>query len=321
VVIAAQAQPTATSQAARLVVWEESTCPLCGHGRAPVTLEAADPDPTLGGLRFAVVRCERCGLLFTNPRPDAATIANFYSPAFAPHRRARLLGGLARHWRPLARLLGRPCPERRRLPWHGAGRLLDFGCGGGAFLLRMQDQGWKATGIDRSEGVVRELRDKVGVKALVGTLPHPDLTPESFDVVTMWSSLAHVHRPLETLREAYQLLVPGGRFYVEVPNVEGWGARVFGPAWAGFDLPRHLTHFTPPTLHTMLTAAGFRVLSTRTVPHPDWMRRSARAAWRAGGTPLWPQLLRLKPFANLLAWAGYVSGRADGIMSLAERPA
>jgi SAM-dependent methyltransferase len=314
------ADPSAWNETS-LVNWEDVPCPLCAHEHWRPLLEAADADPGAGGLRFAIVRCERCGLLYTNPRPDVEAMGRFYRPSYAAFHKPKLLRNLSRRWYPFARLIGRPCRERRVLPWHGQGRLLDFGCGGGKFLLRMQDQGWKVVGLDRSSEIVRQVRSQLGVNALSGTLPHASIQPASFDIITMWSTLAHVHQPLAALHEAHRILVPGGRLYVEVPNIGSWAFRWFGSRWTGLDLPRHLTHFSADTLRMMLESAGFRVLSTKTVVHPDWLRSSARRAGRERGSPYLLRLLRLKPIAHITSWLGYVMGRADSIMSIAERPA
>jgi SAM-dependent methyltransferase len=299
------------------VVWEDAACPLCGRDDAAVLTEAADPHPAPGtpGLRFAVVGCRHCGLAYTNPRPTPDTISGFYPPGYAPHD-----GRPARAARPPSRLrcrlLGRPCPEYLgRLPNPAPGRLLDFGCGGGRFLRRMAGLGWAVTGLDSSPEAVRAVRDGVGCEAVLGTLPHPDLEPGSFDAVTLWQSLEHVHRPLDVLREAHRLLVPGGSLVVAVPNFGGWAARRFGPHWFGLDLPRHLTHFTPDTLPRMLAAAGFRVTAVRGWAHPKWVWASAG---RAGGFAGW--LCRRKA-ARWAAWAAYAAGRADVVVAVAERPA
>jgi len=47
---------------------------------------------------------------------------------------------------------------------------------------------------------------------------------------------------------------------VEVPNAAGLGARLFGRAWSGLELPRHLSHFTPTTLARAVELAGGRVV-------------------------------------------------------------
>src|SRR5262245_53984147 len=224
------------------LVWEETACTLCGRDAATPRTGAAAPIPAEGpGLRLPVVRCRHCGLAYTNPRPTADTIARFYPPDYGPHRTpppGQRAGPPPQFW---TRLFGRPCPERRGLlPGAAPGRLLDFGCGGGGYLRRMADRGWRVTGLDVAPRVVRAIREELDCEAFVGTLPHPELAAGSFDVVTMWQSLEHVHQPLAILREALRVLVPGGTAIVAVPNFDSLSAGWFGPHWLGLDLPRHL---------------------------------------------------------------------------------
>jgi SAM-dependent methyltransferase len=303
------------------VAWDATPCPLCGRDDAELVLEAQDPAPTTGpGLLFAVVRCRACGIWYTNPRPDARSIGAFYPSDYSPHRRPRKMR-LAKSRSLFGRFSGRSCPERRGdLPWHGQGRLLDFGCGGGGFLKRMADQGWKVTGLDAAVGAVRRVQDEFGLRALVGSLPHPDLQPCSFDVLSMWHSLEHVHDPLAILREAYQLLVPGGKLIVACPNIDGLPFRWFGSAWFGLDLPRHMVHFTPRTLTEMLTAAGFYPGRVRQVRHSDWLRSSAKTAAARGEAAGWQRALTWKPLAKAVAWGVYLLGGSDCVMTVATKP-
>lgn len=317
----AVARPDAPAPAGS-VEWEETACPLCGADPGPPVLEAPDPLPGPGrGLVFAVVRCPHCGLSYTNPRPSPAAIGGFYPADYHPHRRPRKMEQ-SRAARPLwSRVFGRPCGERRgALPWPGPGRLLDFGCGAGRFLKTMADRGWQVTGLDASVGAAELVRAH-GLAALVGTLPHPDLRPGSFDVVTMWHSLEHVHRPLAILREAYELLVPGGKLVVATPNLASAPFRLFGRSWFGLDLPRHLTHFTPATLTAMLETAGFRPEPVRLLRHSDWLRSSARLARRQRTGGALAGLLTWKPLAKFGAWLCYAAGASDCMMCVAERPA
>jgi SAM-dependent methyltransferase len=184
----------------------------------------------------------------------------------------------------------------------------------------MADHGWTVTGLDASVGAVNQVRDLHGLTALVGSLPNPELRPGSFDVVTMWHSLEHVHRPLAILRAAYQLLVPGGKLVVATPNIDSLPYRLFGRSWFGLDLPRHLTHFTPVTLTAMLQTAGFRTEPVRLLRHSDWLRSSAKLARSRDDGGLLARTLMWKPAAKVSAWMCYVAGMSDCMMCVAERP-
>ena len=89
------------------------------------------------------------------------------------------------------------------------------------------------------------------------TAPFP---PGSFDLVTAFHVLEHVPDPVAMLRRMLAWLAPGGLAVVEVPNAGGAGARLFGRAWSGLDLPRHLWHFSPATLGVAVERAGGRVV-------------------------------------------------------------
>ncbi len=302
--------------------WDDAPCPLCEARDEEMLLEAADPNPSPGepALRFPVVRCRQCRMVYTNPRPAAESLGRFYPSDYKPHRKPREKRGPPRV-HPFERLLGRPCRERRgQLPWRGLGRLLDFGCGGGSFLRRMNDLGWDVVGLDSAGTAIETIRNDYKLKAHVGTLPHPELRPCSFEIVTMWHSLEHVPEPMETLREAYQLLIPGGKLVVACPNIDSWAFRRFHDDWFGLDLPRHLSHFTPTTATLALQTAGFRLDSIRTVRHSDWLRSSAKRA-SAGPTADWlDHLLKRKPFAKFAAWLVYLFGQSDSFLAVAERP-
>jgi 2-polyprenyl-3-methyl-5-hydroxy-6-metoxy-1,4-benzoquinol methylase len=298
------------------IEWEEANCLLCGGRRWSPLVEAPDVGVSNTGLWFAVVQCQDCGLCFTNPRPSPKSMAQFYASLYRPHYCAsrerhgqrRFRGGWLRSTK-----------ERSALEWHGAGRLLDFGCGGGSFLELMNAQGWKVTGIDLSAPAVCRVRTETGLPALVGSLPHPELKPDSFDVVTMWHSLEHVHAPREVLREAHRLLAPGGKLIVATPNIDSLPFRWFGKHWHGLDLPRHLTHFTPWTLPLMLERAGFNLGPVRLLRHSHWLRYSARLGCAERRAPYWHRWLTTKPVSRLVTWYSYVTSQADCILATAYK--
>jgi len=293
--------------------WESTDCLLCGSPRRETIVDAEFEVVGHSGTRtrpVAVVRCGECGLCYTRPRPTREAVGRFYPEDYAPHqvRRVRKPSALGSWWR---RATGRRDWERDGPPLRGGRRLLDFGCGGGAFLQRMHHRGWQVLGVDASAAVVGRIRDELGLPAVAGDLASPELRPESFDAVTMLQSLEHVHDPLEALRQARKLLAPGGRVYVSVPNIDGLPFRWFGPAWFGLDLPRHLVHFSPATLKRMVAAAGFRPLRLRMVRHSSWMKQSALAARRTGRNPPATRLLTCRPLCRVVTRYCTLRGRAD----------
>jgi SAM-dependent methyltransferase len=204
------------------------------------------------------------------------------------------------------------------MPLHGRGRLLDCG-GGAAFRLRMRGQGWAVTGLEPLAPVAELMQNELGLHVLHGTLPHPDLRSGSFDVVTLWQTLQQAHAPFEVLRAAHQLLAPGGRLVVAVPNIDSLPFRVFGQVWYGLNLPRHLTHFAPWTLYLMLHRAGFRVGAVRMARQSGWLRASARLACRSPLASRWHRWLKGKAVSRLVTWYSHLTSQADAMMVVAER--
>lgn len=288
------------------IEWEESDCPLCGGRSWSPLVEAPDRLSGPTGMWFLVVQCHDCGLCFTNPRPSPRSMGQFYSTAYPPHSNK---SPQLPWWR---RLVGRWWPDQRKLlPVEGDGRLLDFGCGGGSYLLRMHAQGWDVTGVDLAASAAAALEPRPGLRALVGSLPHAKLRDDMFDVITMWQSLEHVHDPQAVLSEARRLLAPRGKLIVATPNIDSLPFRWFGHAWYGLDLPRHLTHFAPWTLRLMLHRAGFKVGRIRMVRHNSWLRSSAQAACREPQSNAWHRWLRSRTPSALATWFSFFTRQCD----------
>ena len=92
----------------------------------------------------------------------------------------------------------------------------------------------------------RRVGQSIGLAGLV------DFQEGSFDAITLWHVLEHVHTLNDTLRQLIRLLRPGGTLLIAVPNVESFDAQHYGPDWAAYDVPRHLYHFSPRTMKLLL---------------------------------------------------------------------
>lgn len=311
-------QPSAqASPSSRRVQWEFTACPLCqANTSSPLLQVATSSQP------YRLVRCRVCEMVYLNPRPAAESIAQFYPDDYACYQAPLRRGWRAWMKKQRARL-GRG-ESLTGLPMHGAGQLLDFGCGSGWFAHRMQERGWNVTAMDFSPHAARRVREAFGLSVLVGTLPHAEIQPASFDMITMGQVLEHVYDPRAIIAAAARALKPGGRLVISVPNLASWGFRTFGAQWWPLDLPRHLLHFTPVTLQRLVEIEGLQVQELRFVPRTSWMEHTLSAVRNAGnpqrGVALLAAAGRIRLFRSLLTRWTVSRGQGDCMLLTAARP-
>lgn len=215
-------------------------CRACGSGLTELYPRVTDP---VTGEPFSVHKCVQCGLGHTVPRPE--DLGRYYGP--------RYYGG--RH-----SFTSRYCTRRRLgivgsvVEAEGGSKLLDVGCGDGAFLLGARDSGWCVAGTEANPELAR--RAGLDVREKVDQVD--DLAP--FDCVTMWHSLEHMRDVKSTLEKLASMLKPDGKLIAAVPDVGGLQAAVFGPNWFHLDVPRHLYHFDAGSLRYCLESAGLAVI-------------------------------------------------------------
>jgi SAM-dependent methyltransferase len=240
-----------------LVTTETVACPMCDADAPDLLVERGD-NLHPGAETFRMVSCGRCGHIYQNPRPTEDVIGRYYPddyllflPAIEEERR---------WWRRLDRSYGRRmrCSAVHRAA--GApGRILDIGCATGIFLDGMRRMGWQAQGIELSPTAAEYARGHFGLDVLTGRLEDSDFPAASFDAITLWDVLEHVYEPRRTLAELARLLRPGGVLVMSLPNPDSLEARLIGPHWHGWDLPRHLNLFRPAQLRAALAGYGMPV--------------------------------------------------------------
>ncbi|MFN4057482.1 MAG: class I SAM-dependent methyltransferase [Roseinatronobacter sp.] len=182
-------------------------------------------------------------------------------------------------------------------------RILEIGCGNGANLALLQSLGHNVTGIE-PDPAARRLALGRGLTILEGhaeTLPDAVLA-QTFDLIMFMHVLEHCILPTRALEQARNLLSPGGRMVIEVPNSDCLGHAHFGALWFWLDVPRHLNFFTPRALERMLADIGMTRDSLEFTGYvrgfqPGWRRMQDQIAASFGlsaipATRYWSYLAR-----------------------------
>ena len=251
-------------------------CPADGAELLPAAYGAA-----VGGVTWAVRTCPRCGRRALDPRPSPGALGAWYGPEYFGAGDAKFVGGIeafidafrqsrardAAAW--MRRLPPRPGATQAAVPnaaptgAPGPGRVLDIGCGSGRFLAALAWRGFECHGTEFSDETARRAAAIPGLQVHAGPVTDGTYAPGTFDLVSVWHVLEHLHDPDALLRRCALWLREGGVLLLAVPNIDSWQARLFRGAWFHLDPPRHLFHFGPSSLRVALEAAGFRVVRMR----------------------------------------------------------
>ena len=231
-------------------------CPRC-EGESYLTLfRATDRLYSTTDTRFNIVECSHCALIRLEPLPSPGQLTSFYPERYWWKADRSAAGRLAELYRQFVVL------DHVRFVLHSidrAGLTLDVGCGGGAFLHGLRGRGIPAIGVDSSFFAARSAVAAYSAPAVCGSLPRFPFLPGAFRTVTMFHVLEHLPDPMEALLAVGDLLGPGGKLFVQVPNAACWQFLLFGERWSGLNVPRHLIHFRAEDLEDLLDVTGFEV--------------------------------------------------------------
>ncbi len=229
-------------------------CPVCDAETFSEYLDLRDF--FLTEELFHLQKCDNCGFVFTNPRPEDKSLSKYYeSPDYLSHH-SQGINPVQLVYQELRRINIRNKFSliKKLVP---CGRLLDIGCGTGEVLNYFKKKNWEVKGIEPSQSARNfaiqkyglDIEDEPGLK---------NLQKDSFDIISMWHVLEHVSDLQERIHIIYDLLKPTGYLIIALPNLNSWDAEYYKKYWAAFDVPRHLSHFSQSTIKKLVTAQGFK---------------------------------------------------------------
>ena len=238
-------------------------CPVCNSSEINPLLTVNDH--SVSKEDFVIWQCGDCSLRFTQDVPDEDSIGPYYqSQDYISHSNTDkgLLNKVYQRVRKItleqkADLIIGYTKEK--------GKLLDIGAGIGAFLSVMKEKGWETKGIEPDEVARKNAKDLFGL-----TLEQPStlyqLPQNSYDAITLWHVLEHVHHLHAYIAQLKSLLTKEGKIFIAVPNYTSVDAAAYRNFWAAYDVPRHLYHFSPKSIERLVSQHGLQLAEKK----PMW---------------------------------------------------
>jgi SAM-dependent methyltransferase len=279
-----------------------SACPICESALAG----RPELDKTwLSGLNgdAQLVRCGECSVVYLQGHD-----AELVSTRSDDYVCAKIVDSCARVSEQDQLFSRRLEWARSRVPGR---RVLDIGCGNGAFLLAARELGWEPSGVDLSVAA-RDLLATSGIRVTVASAAEfLSVHPGEFDLIHMNHSLEHITSAAETMLAARAALSPGGLVYVEVPNefdnlvyrgLELLGRKrkagsVFGRSRPAREPSPHVYFFNKKSLGRLAMRAGFSKYQVHARRREPWQLDLSEAAGNVAA------LLGAGPFLTLTAQA------------------
>ncbi len=235
-----------------------SNCPVCGS--AAIKNIFTVKDYTVSGQTFPIVECNSCTLRFTQDVPAMDSIAPYYKAEDYISHTDTSRGFINRMYKAVRK---RTLVKKRKLVARftgmNNGSVLDVGSGTGSFANEMKQHGWEVTGLEPDEDArkVAHASHRIQLKDISALY---ELKPGSFDAITLWHVLEHVHELPAYVQQLKNLLTAKGKLFIAVPNYTSYDAVVYKEYWAAYDVPRHLYHFSPSAMKTLMEKNGLRMI-------------------------------------------------------------
>ena len=272
-------------------------CPVCRAPGFQARFEQVDLLHGIGG-HYTVVVCRGCGLASYEPFPEAGALASLYPADYYARRlpddddnvspRARLrrfLDDLYLGLRlaPIRALLLSPLLWFKRSVAYAHflrgiphGRLLDVGCGDGAFLLKAHRMGFTCEGLEPGAEPNPALARR-GIALHAMPLEEFPLPAIGYDIITLHHVFEHLPDPESALLHLRALLAPTGRLLIRMPRTDHFQFRRPPHLWFNLDLPRHLYLYTPENFGRLAARCGLRVERVETEMNQVHLRLALKA--------------------------------------------
>jgi 2-polyprenyl-3-methyl-5-hydroxy-6-metoxy-1,4-benzoquinol methylase len=235
---------------------KEIKCPICG--KIVDSPSFSCKDYSVSGEMFDIYTCPDCLFAMTEPQPSPSEIGKYYQTTdYVSHSETtkgivNKLYHLVRkkNTRDKLKLVNRVSSYR--------GDLLDVGCGTGYFLSACKKDGWRIEGVEVN-ALARSTAESRTGQSIYPSTDALAASGKKFNVITLWHVFEHLHDIHASFVELKHLLKPDGMLILALPNFTSVDAAYYREYWAAYDVPRHLSHFSPVALRLLTEKYQMRI--------------------------------------------------------------
>lgn len=282
-------------------VFNINQCPVCGKNNFKPFITCTDF--FVSGEQFEISECTGCRFRFTGNAEDEENIGRYYqSEEYISHSNISKGFVNAVYHKVRSYMLGRKRRLVKRVTGKKSGRILDVGTGTGFFLNEMKNHSWQIAGTEKDAEARDFAQKEFGLE-----IDEPEqlfqFEDESFDAITLWHVLEHIHRLDENMDAFKRLLKPEGKLIIAVPNPTSYDARHYKEFWAAWDVPRHLWHFGPEQMKLFGEKHKLTLQSLHSMPFDSFYVSLLSEKYKK---------------SNLALFKGLVHGKISWLNSLAD---
>ena len=218
---------------------ERNRCPLC---------LCVDNTVHIPFPQIPVVRCDRCGFLFSRRIMSPEALGSYYKNDFASlrHLRGQIVNAEI-NIRIMTRLID----------MSGVKEVLDIGTGYGFLLQKLcQTFDVNVTGVELSQEEATHAKEELKLDVRNAPLSEAGLEKEFYDLVTSFETIEHISEPVQFIRDCSEYLKPGGCLLIMTDNFESRMATALGAGFPKWIPHAHVNHFAPNTFKRIISGAS-----------------------------------------------------------------
>lgn len=205
---------------------------------------------------FRIVRCTRCGLLYSNPIFAESIMHDLYSQSECiDDKSIKLqLNNVIKEYVSYLKDSAKVAPGQR---------LLDIGCGNGFFLKAVYNLGFnEISGVEPGKDAISKAEPEIRPFIINKLFTGETFSSESFDIITAFHVLDHIRDPASFLCAAKKTLAPNGILLMVMHDSGSWVRFVFQEKTPMIHI-QHVCIFDGKTIRKLLEKNGFEIIEIR----------------------------------------------------------